>query len=256
MKTSTILFILAFIIGYIAIRFFDSWGQVSMTMDNQPTNALSKFWLQMYDLRVTQELEKPVKHVKSKGRGERIYLEIQQHEESLLFSRSPQAFTYSRDGDTLIIYNTEQYTHILLRQPIPLDQITLHQAKAFVAGFHQEKLSVAVHDGGSLYTNFSNRDNAGIDSVSHLQVYATTGSSVNLNRLTGSTVSATLDNAVLNYGAETKVDSVFAKLHGRSTVSSNNRDAVNQIGHLVVSGNKEYFRKEFIGKAVDVNVRP
>lgn len=65
-----------------------------------------------------------------------------------------------------------------------------------------------------------------------------------------------IDDAVLNYGSKTNADSIFVALKGRSTVASKDKDAINQIGHLEVSGNMEYFKRKLIGKGVDVVVRP
>lgn len=250
MKTSNILFILTLVIGFIAIRFFESWGNVKMTADNQPANTLSKLWLKIYDTKVTQELPKPIKYVKLMGSGQRIYLEMQQHKDPHLFSPNPQTFTYTFTGDTLVIQAIGNFAHIVLKQPVPGEHVALHHVKASVVGFSQDKFTIHAHDESSLLPDLFNRDSR--DSVGHLYVYATDRSLVDLHHLRANHVSSTMENAVLNYGSETKADSVAVTLRGRSTVRSKNKDAVNQIGQLTVSGNKEYFNQEFAGKGVDV----
>lgn len=65
-----------------------------------------------------------------------------------------------------------------------------------------------------------------------------------------------LENAVLSYNANVEADSLLVTLKERSTVASQNRDVINQINNLVISGDKQYFKKEFAGKGVDVIVQP
>lgn len=252
MKTSNILFILTIIVAYLVIRYYDSVGKVTMTRDNQPTNTLSEFWLKMYDLKVTQELPESVKQIKILGNGIRtIHLNILKSEKPSLLCMSPQNFKYSIEVDTLIIHNTGGLSaHITLQQPLPIEHITVYQAKVYASGFHQDKLSITAQKDGHFSTGGDTRSRK--DSVAYLDIYATERSSVDLTELRMNSASAVIENAVLSYDAKTEADSLRVMLKKRSTVTSQDRDVVNQINNLIVSGDKQYFKKEFIGKGVNV----
>ncbi|RZF58122.1 hypothetical protein [Sphingobacterium corticibacterium] len=254
MKTSNILFILAIATAILGIRSTESLYTVTMTADNQPVNMISSLWLKMYDLKVTQELPTPVKHIKIRGNGNRVFLDFQEQEESSLFSRDPQAFTYSIDFDTLVIDVLHDYTNIVLKQPTPVEQITIYQATVDANGFNQEKLAINAHDESHFFANRYNRKQ--IDNITHLDICATDRSLVNLEALKAKTASVTMRHAVLHYSPNAKIDSLFVTLYGRSSVSSNNKDVVNEINNLIVSGNEQYFQKKFAGKNVTVTIRP
>src|SRR5690606_22968877 len=157
MKTSNILFILAIATAILGIRSTESLYTVTMTADNQPVNTISSLWLKMYDLKVTQELPTPVKHIKIRGNGNRVFLDFREQEESSLFSQDPQAFTYSIDFDTLVIDVLHDYTNIVLKQPTPVEQITIYQATVDANGFNQEKLAINAHDESHFSANRYNR---------------------------------------------------------------------------------------------------
>lgn len=252
MKTSNILFSAAIITAILSIRFSDSWGGVQMTTDNKPVNTTSNLWLKIYDLKITQELPKPVKHLKFLGNGNRISLSIEENEDPRLFSRTPQAFTYAIHADTLVIDVIHDYAFIVLKQAVPVEQITLHQVRLDASGFNQEELSVNVQKESHLSIASDWRDQEKTRNITYLDIYATDRSSVNLGRLKVNTASATIENSVLNYDPNIKVDSLFATLHGRSTVLSNDRHVVNEVKNIIISGNKQYFKKEFAGKGVRI----
>lgn len=252
MKTSNILFIVAIITAILSIRFSDSWGRVQMTTDNKPVNTTSNLWSKIYDLKITQKLPKPVKHLKFLGNGNRISLGIEENEDSKLFSQTPQAFTYAIHADTLVIDVLHDYAFIVLKQAIPVEQIALHQVRVDVNGFNQEKLSVDAQKESHFSIASGWGDQEKTQNITYLDIYATERSSVNLGRLKVNTASATIENSVLNYDPNIKVDSLFVTLDGRSTVLSNDRHVVNEVKNIIISGNKQYFKKEFAGKDVRI----
>lgn len=256
MKTSNILFSAAIITAILSIRFADSWGQVRMTTDNKPVNTTSNLWLKIYDLKITQKLPKPVKHLKFLGNGNRVSLNIEEKEDSELFSQTPQAFTYAIHADTLVIDVVHDYAYIMLKQAIPVEQITLHQVRLDANGFNQEELSVNAQKESHFSIVQNWRDLKNSQNIGYLDLCATECSSINLKKLKVNTASAVIENSVLNYNPDINIDSLSVTLRGRSTVSSNNRHVVNEVKNLIVSGDKQYFKREFAGKDVDVTIGP
>ncbi|PRD47318.1 hypothetical protein [Sphingobacterium haloxyli] len=258
MKTSHTLFALTVLLATLSAVFFGSMGNVKMTHENQPINTLSKLWMKQYDLKVTHELSQPARYLKVIGNGtaSRTYIHIQKTEHPSLFSMTPQNFTHEIKNDTLFIYTTNNYNTINIRQQTPIEQIILRQENAFIMGINQDRLSIDVQESSSLNLgdNWYNREK--LDSISHLNLLAADRSNVRLSKLEIKKATVKLENAVLNYDASVEADSLMVSLKERSTVSSKNQGVINQVNNLIVSGDKQYFAKEFAGKNVDVVILP
>ncbi|MBD1427179.1 hypothetical protein [Sphingobacterium arenae] len=258
MKTSHILFASTILMATLSAIFHTTIGNAKMTHENQPVNTLSAWWMNQYDLKVTHELPQSVKYLKVIGnnRASQTHLYIQKTEQPSLFSMSPQNFTHEIKNDTLFIYATDSYNSIYLRQQTPIEQITLREGNASIVGINQENLTVDVQRGSrlTLGNNWYNRKKT--DTIAHLDLQASDRSNVNLHKLKIKTATVKLKNAVLNYDATVEADSFMVALTERSTVISQNRDVINQVNHLIVSGNEQYFQKKFAGKNVTVTIRP
>lgn len=258
MKKSDILFISAIFLAVLSIVFSASIGQVKMTRENEPLNSLSKFWMDMYGLKVTENLPQSIKYLRIIGQNNRhpTIIEINNNKQANLFSRQPQSFTYQVNNNTLFLYPKKKYTYIDLNLPKALEKITLCYGNACIVT-QQDSLAIDVQNGSHLSLGESRyRLLNKAQHINHLKLQITDRSTVSLGRLKLKTTQADLENAVLKYDANVEADSLRVTLKNRSTVTSQNRNVVNQINNLVVSGDKQYFKQEFAGKDVNVMILP
>ena len=121
MKTSRILFALTILVAVLALLFQGNFSSIKMTQENQPVGALSKLWLKMYDLKITDSLSKPVKYIKVFGNGANTHLYVQKVNQPALFSTYPQGYTYQVNGDTLLLHIAKSYANIHLKQDVPIE---------------------------------------------------------------------------------------------------------------------------------------
>src|SRR5690606_27608531 len=142
MKTSHILFALTILAATLGILFQENLSSIKMTHENQPTNTLSKLWLKMYDLKVTDSLSKPIKYIKVFGNGANTYLYLQKVNQPSLFSTYPQSYTYRLNGDTLLLHIQKSYANIHLNQTAPIEQIAIHRGSLTLTGLMQDSISL------------------------------------------------------------------------------------------------------------------
>ncbi|MBD1434129.1 hypothetical protein H8B06_14925 [Sphingobacterium sp. DN00404] len=257
MKTSNILFILAIATAILGIRFTESLCTVTMTLDNKPIDNISKFWLKRYDLKVTQELPQPIKHIKVTGDTDKeLQLEIHktQGAENNLFSHNPQQFDYKTVGDSLLIHVTGKYARIDLRQATPVEDVEAQYINVNIQHIMQDKFRIAAMDGSQFFLkrNYLRRDEQ--DTIGYLTIESTKQANVTLANIYINNANVSLNDAVLSYSSTTQIDSLSVHLDGRSTVKLNSGDKGQQVANISLSGNKQFFKKELLGKDVNINI--
>ncbi len=258
MKTSHILFAIALFMGILATFYIELIGNIKMTTENKPTNSISAFWLRFYDIKVTQEFSKPIRYVKvTGGKDKDLYLNIQKApaDKSSLYSSNPQNFIYQIVNDSLLIHIESRFANITLHQNVPLASIEARQVNVCLNNIIQDQLHIVAIDNAHFYVSkpFERSDQR--DSIGELTVHAANASNVWLDNLIVNNSNTVMNDAVLNYTSSTQMDSLTVQLHGRSTVTSNFNES--RIASIRISGNKEYFKKEFLGNgAKSIEMRP
>lgn len=258
MKTSHILFAIALFMGIFATFYIELIGSIKMTTENKPIDRISAFWLKFYDIKVTQKFSNPIRHIKvTGGKDKDLYLNIQKApaDKNSLYSINPQNFSYKIVNDSLLIHIESRFADITLQQNVPLASIEARQVSVCLNNIIQDQLHIAAIDNArfSVSKPFQRSDQR--DSIGELTIQAANASSVYLDNLIVNTSNAVMHDAVLNYTSSTQMDSLAVHLHGRSTVTSNFKES--RIASMRILGNKEYFKKEFLGNgAKSIEMRP
>lgn len=253
MKTSHILFVIALFMGASATFYTGFIGNIKMTTVNKPINSISTFWLKCYDIKVTQDLPHPIKHIKVTGGNDKnLYLKFQknQTEESTLFSVDPQNFSYEVVGDSLLIQIKSSYANITLQQNAPIASIEAQEVSVNLNSIVQEKLHIAATDKGRFSLSYPFQRNEQQDSIGKLTIRAANAANVFLDNVAINTSNALMDDAVLHYTPSTQMDSLAVHLQGRSSVTNDFNES--RIAGIHISGNKKYFKKELLGKDAPV----
>jgi len=254
MKTSHILFALAIATATTAIFYREFIGNVTMTLDNQPSNALSRFWLNFYDLKVSHPLPRPVKHIRVSGIGKQpfVVLGTEKTENRSVFGINPQGYTVRVEEDTLFLEVERDFAYVRLQQSEPIFGVSVRNGNLNLSRpfFHPDSVAFLLEEGSSLTISRGEEDQA--DSIARVRMEVRGHSTVSLIDEKMEAVSALLDNSTLTYRSVSQVDSLFVALKGESKVYSRNWRDEQGVKKLVISGDRQHFNEEFAGKGVEV----
>ncbi|MBL1411178.1 hypothetical protein [Sphingobacterium faecale] len=282
MKKSNIILLLS--IAFAITYFFCPavFGIISVDYQGNPTDPISRFWLNLYPNNINLNGEKIIKHIKIIGCKESTAsLEIKKAGEHLLKSDDQQNFEYKLHKDTLEIQLKKGDTYLYLEQPMPIQSIscTDHANLKLIpvqpTTDSLQQLNITLADKSVLRMGeYTKKHGNGIINgsygpikIKNLKLNLSHQSKAYLNGIQADECTAELTDAFLNCQQSTYIDSLKIYLNGKSSIknaylATDSRWIANakpsnepNIGHLIVSGNMTYFNKNFIRPHTHITTR-
>lgn len=279
MKKSNITLLLSFAFAMAYFLFPAVFGSISVDQQGKPTDFMSKFWLNMSP-KTNLEFEQAINHIKIIGSEEAtISLVINKGNGYRLNSKDMHNFNYKFHKDTLEIRLKKENTYLELEQPTPIHTISCAnktdlQLIPIETRDSLQKLAITLEDNSTLkmgeytkkYGYATSSANQGPVTIKNLELHLSNQSSAYLGSIQTDKCIAKLTDAFLNCERSDKIDSLKIQLNGKSTIKNttptmDNRGNISvkdnnssNIGHLIVSGNMEYFNKKFIRPNTQITI--
>ncbi len=260
MKTSNILLSIAAILVLIWLNIPALTGKITLTDKGTPVNGLSKFWQDKYDIALHREIQNTMKHIKIIGDTDhysRIYLNLYPISDSTkarpnkLFSESPQNFSYKTVKDTLIL-TVKGYANINIHHREEISSITgVNNCYLTLGKLQQRDVDISA-DNKSTVRFYPGQSDKRFH-MNNMTVKASNGSKIELIDLKADKISAQIMNGLLEYDSSVSIDTLNIKLAGKSSVRTlSEENATVGLKNLIISGDKTYFKPDFVGKGVTV----
>ncbi|SFS93375.1 hypothetical protein [Sphingobacterium wenxiniae] len=256
MKKSIILFIAATGIAVSLYLFPSLYGNVIMKDNNQPADGLSKLWIGKRDLRPVKPLDSEITIVKIIGNSHDLFLNVGQADSSTLNSREVNRYRYYIHQDTLFI-EMKGNGNLFVETKDKIKEFIIQNTNLrVVCQGEYPALKIALDQQTRANITSSEAFKGAFVTIDSLDIKAADESVINLAAIKAHQIKAQIDNAEMNYDSSLHVDTMVVALNGRSTVKSSNHTEEQKVKNLTISGNQQYFKKEFAGKGVQIITKP
>lgn len=241
-------------------------GLIKYDHENKPADFMSRFWAENFSRDNGEMILEDFHYIHIEGQGQLegqkqtfFVVKKSQSDTAKAWHVSPRSVKMEVKNDTLYMKLLSQYgNYFELGVPNSIHQLTVNQAK-LSAGFEEDlvnDMQLNILGGSDFSFSPPYRDEGDTIQrvIPNLRFSISGKSRVFVGEYYVEGLHADLQDGLLRYSHNLKVDTMDVKLTGKSSVSSIGRNENNQIGLLNVSGNKEYFRKEFVGQNVQLNL--
>lgn len=265
MKTSNIIFVsvlaLFLVVGFVP----QLLGIMKIDRDNKPIDLMSQL---LYDhTSRSDELNRVLpkfKYIQVDGRNHDFSLTLYKSEvaKTRIIGSSLTNVIVDVKNDTLFLASrNNKYDLLNLEIGHEVKQLTINNAniQSWISPPLLKNLHIQVQGQSEFVLQpftppHEEKADVILPFIPRLSIAASEQSRVHLSYQHIGQLQVNLQEAMLRYLSNLKVDTMNVKLVGKSTVSSSQIFDNNQIQVLNVSGDKDFFRKDLIGRNVQLNV--
>lgn len=261
MKKSNILFasILALLLVVACVP--QIVGLIKYNHENKPADFMSRFWAEHFNRDQGETILDRFHYIHVDGKDKRISLHVNKGQSDTVkaWNVSTKEVKMEVKNDTLFLkpLNKDGF-YLVLDVPNAIRQLTVNQSKLSTS-FAEDLMNDMQLNilGGSDFTlgpPYRGEEDSIQRVIPNLRFAISGKSRAFVDNYYVEQLNVDLQDGLLRYSQNLKVDTMTVRLAGKSSVSSIRGDENNQIGLLQVSGDQKYFRKEFIGQNVKLNI--
>ncbi|PVH25769.1 hypothetical protein [Sphingobacterium corticibacter] len=261
MKTSHILFASTLALLLLVACVPQLVGLIKYNHENKPADFMSRFWAEHFNRDQGEKVLERFHYIHVDGQDKRISLHVNKSQSDTVkaWNVSTKDLKMEVKNDTLYLkqLNKDGF-YLILDVPNPIRDLTVNQSKlsASIAEDLMNDMQLNILGGSDLTLGppYRGEEDTIQRVIPNLRFVISGKSRAFIDNYSVEQVNANLQDGLLRYSQNLKVDTMTVKLVGKSNVSSIRYDENNQIGLLNVSGDQKYFRKEFVGQNVHLNL--
>lgn len=256
MKKSTLYFSITTGIVACLLYFPSLTGSVVLDENEQPTDFLSKLWAGNKKISLTHAYGDNIRVLKIENAARWSTKVTVREGENKYLGAQPNSYIPRNSGDTLILKVTDgAYFDVQTAGNLKTVVISKTDAHIDISNLHRS-ISIEATNSSNVRLNLPALAKEDTTVRQKDLQLAVAGKSV-LTLINGGVknLQARVENGELNYSNAVVIDSANVQLVGRSIVKSAAITEAHKLRKLVVSGDKQYFKRELTGNDVQLHVK-
>ncbi|MFD2599156.1 hypothetical protein ACFSQ3_09335 [Sphingobacterium corticis] len=234
---------------------------MKLNAERKPIDPLSKFWYKHSDQEESIDIAEQFSHVKVEAKETRIHVSLIDSESGST-SISPiirNSVKHNVHNDTLFLKLLDKKANYLgLNIAKPLQSLTILNAEGSATFEPQLVENMKLNIGGQSEFSLNMPHRADNDTlltlIPNLAISVSDKSKLYLSQYYIGKLDVNLQNGLLRYAPNLKVDTMNVQLVGKSALSSTEPGNINQVNVLNVAGKSDFFRRDMIGQDVKINM--